>query len=265
MMPDERWNSEAGYCDDCGFVLSGLTDGVCPECGRSPVPVAARACESDDHAKSFRGFAQAPSLWTIIPLVGFTLYALNDASVPGVKWADDLVYFFAFITGIVVLRDYWRRRNASRTVSAATGLEWRGRRRAWRWAVLPVCVLVLVSLRFVNWPLSMRFAMSRSGFELMQAKIDQGEPVPTHSIRVGLYDVWIKRVYGRTVYFTGAVHPSSGRGMGFMRGTSKHPVVRRCETLMGDWYVASAYPYERPDLIPATGRSPNSEAAQPSP
>ncbi|MCB9854453.1 MAG: hypothetical protein H6818_02115 [Phycisphaerales bacterium] len=213
---------------------------------------------SHDVANRNKRLAQAPSLWTIVPAVGITLYALNDASVPGNQWTADFLYDIpALFAGLFFLIDYLRRVMAcwDGAVRRAADQDKRPQRRSWRWAVLPLCCLMIVSIKFQNWPLYARFALSRSAMNAMQSKIEEGGAIPTHTVRVGLYRVWIRQVYGQTVYFTGGGHPSSGRGCGFLQGEYESPVLRTLDPVMDDWYVAYGYPYENRDVYPTTRTS----------
>ncbi|MCA9256243.1 MAG: hypothetical protein KDA33_11435 [Phycisphaerales bacterium] len=247
---------DGSRCIDCGYALRGLRDNACPECGRTFDATDESTFETDDGARSWRRWAQAPSLWSIVPWVALTLFALNDASKPGTYWYNDLVYLFGVVLGLIVAMRYWRRVCACRNDAARAAMDKgpRRRRRAWRWVVFPACLALMVSLGIHNWPLSLRFALSRSAMDAMQTRIDGGAPIPKGTIIVGLYRVWIRRVYGRTIYFTGGSHPSSGSGKGFIQGVATHPGVRSHGRLVGRWYIASGYPYERATSTPTTAK-----------
>lgn len=235
-MPESENMPEDATCIDCAYALRGLAEAVCPECARAFEPQDPSTYEIAGKTRSWRRWAKAPCLWTVFLSIGLTLYALNDASVPGSSSIDVMFEIFAPILGSIVLTDLIFRAIACRfhgrqSVPTTLASPARGR---WRWIVFPTCFLVVCAAGIVNWPLMARFSMSRAAFDRINQQIASGMPVPTGEVWVGLYRVEIQDIDGYPMFITGSfMLEDRGFGKGIPR-LGIPVVVDRCG---GNWYV----------------------------
>jgi|GEM_PF-1837486 len=208
--------------------------------------------EDENDAKRVASVS-APSLWSIIPLIGITIFVIGDMSVPGRRRWTYVADLPCFVFGVYLIVDYVFRflGRPGTTKKVASESRPSSGRRMWRWFILPICGFVLISFVFWNWPLQIRFALCQSALEAEHQRIESGGAVSDHWKRVGLFSVWPRRLGGRTVFFTGGGHPSSMSGYGLVKGKLKSPTLRSLDRVWGDWYVLHGSPFERPTSLPA--------------
>ncbi len=239
---DQRDIPNDASCLDCGYALRGLPRTVCPECGRAFVCDDPSTYQLPKQHLSWltRELARPPSLLTIILLVTIALRDLYLASMPNAEALEgrlDLLrplilsaLFGEYCLRIIAYKDDSIRRLQDRA-------QVRHRRR-WRWGALPLCIVFICLTVIQHWPMKVRFWMSRSAFEQMQARVEAGETEPEGYVWVGLYKVGIDYNDGKACFRT------KGGGWrntpyGFARLASIRPEFSPIEHVIGDWYVIS--------------------------
>ena len=171
------------HCLGCNYPLRGLPEHVCPECGRAFNPSDPSTYRQGPWRPYWRRWVGPPRRLHIVGLVGVTALAIIDLSAPGLPGgliaACGLEALAAAFVAAAVA-NYLIRVIATfhdRARGEQDG-EKPQRGRAWRWAVAPVCVALLLSVLAFNWPLRARFAASRSALEAA-AKQYAGTPAYT--------------------------------------------------------------------------------------
>jgi hypothetical protein len=176
----------------------------------------------------------SPSLWSIGPTVLVTLWVLEDISRqvsghPSTICLAPPIYLLLIVNYAACL---------SRSAPADTrqGADDAAPGRAWRWFVLPVSLVVMLSALAHPWPMTIRFSLSREAFERKAAEVlrdgvDQGPQ------RVGLY--W---VHGVSVEPDGYVRFVTGVSVSDPVGFAHDPSHPRSHAfnrhLVGNWYAA---------------------------
>ena len=223
-------------CLDCGYALRGLSDSVCVECGRAFIPGDETSYQIWEGVYSWRRWARPPTLRTIVPIVVLSLWFLNEVSVPGRSLSACflIVSYVAFMVyGVADVA--WRWSACRRDAERASLDRLRRRYGRWRWVVLPIAVVSAISLCVVNWPLRMRFALSRAAFEAAQSQLDGAVTLPAGRRWIGLFHVEIRRE-GRYIYYVTGQTSLMGEG-GFGKGTRVEGELSVGEHVAGDWYV----------------------------
>ncbi len=161
-LPDEA------KCLDCDYALRGLLSNVCPECGRGFDPAVRSTYKSRHWYHMWHLWESPQPMRTIVVAFVLTVMLLSLASCPGqfslgAALAITTCGFF-FSTAML---DY-----LVRTLVYATrgryitrhGQPYRGAGR-WRWYAIPVLILIASSSVLTDWPVRLRFWMSRSALE----------------------------------------------------------------------------------------------------
>ena len=190
----------------CHYPLRGLATDACPECGRQFDPgIPATYTRPGIRRFQFASWAKPPSLWTIsivIILVSWCLIAASDPAweflvlVRIAQWTvgrldisstSPLIFSVIIVIAIdsiirliAVCRTH--RLNRYRRELGA-------HRRRWRWAVLPIAMLFIASPYFYNWPLKIRFELSKPAFEREIKAMKASGKKSTRFRYVGLYKV----------------------------------------------------------------------------
>jgi rRNA maturation protein Nop10 len=196
-----RYVPESARCLGCGYALRGLPDDNCPECGRAFDPADPSTYGKYRFESKWRRWAQAPGIGHIAVMVVLTLLTVDGRSSPLGMPMLPLCCLMVPVWPALVLSFCMRaaatradRQRAQRDRTA------RRRRGVWRWVVTPVCVVLASSMWFDNWPLRLRFALSRDAFEqqvrLLRAKRPTGRRV-RYDCFVGLYYVEFAVVHRR--------------------------------------------------------------------
>ncbi len=176
-------------CLGCDFRLRGLSGPSCPECGRSFDPNDTTTFGLSTSPTRWQRSARPPSVAGCLFVAGLCSWGLVGASGPA-RWEADWACLFTFVgipLGIVAVATYLERLFASlRMVVQATEPPPEVRSR-WRWLVMPVCVLLIVSCFIYPWPLMLRFRLSHSPVDA--AVVDYRAGRIAGDQRVGLYYV----------------------------------------------------------------------------
>lgn len=162
---------EDARCLDCRYPLRDLTASTCPECGRA----FERGNSATYHRFTYlpialKYWAKPPSLWTIGACSLLAIFVIYYASEMGwYNWQSlrevhrnvgaAIVMIAALDSIIRIIAAHRDRKHASDTRTI------RSKRGRWRWFAFPACILVIASLNFYNWPLKIRFELSRAAFE----------------------------------------------------------------------------------------------------
>lgn len=178
-------------CKQCGYALRGLSDHRCPECGRPFNPADKRTLKVR-RWQAPRFLCGPPRIWLLITIVPISLAYLWHTSVPpgvGAMFETPCVAYFLIpvLVGYVLSRvvattcSSEAREQSSRHVSQLFV--------AIRWSVIPFCVALVVLAFVTEWPLRLRFALSRSALdEFVAARVARVEQSFTPQ-RIGLFRV----------------------------------------------------------------------------
>ena len=183
--PDSR-----ARCRDCGYLLRGLSDPRCPECGRGFDPADPRTMDvgrvPGPLASFFLGLPGTIFEGAVVAVCGM---ALLGGTVPGGVF---LLQIAALWLG-VALTFAWGLRLATFVVVA-----WRYRRRllrepvTWRhWGLTPLVGFLTALLLYFELPLRLTFLVSRPGMEQLVQEVAQspeGTCLPG-PLRIGVYRV----------------------------------------------------------------------------
>lgn len=153
---------EDAVCLKCGYSLHNLLKPRCPECGWSFDPV-----NLDSYGPRVVPGRSPPDNAECLIAAGIAVYVLyavsaiphgNSPQFPLDTCMLGLLALFVFYTYAVRVLTALVMMN-SRTTRPY------GARRPWRWAVPPICGLLVLSAMMSPWPLYVRFWLSRSSFE----------------------------------------------------------------------------------------------------
>lgn len=179
---------EAPYCETCGYCLRGLPRPVCPECGTSfKIPA---------QSSPRRFWAKAPPLWHValsVILAAILLYVISDVPVHTLHKTAGSCMVFPVI--VVLLFDYLFRAAIARRRSTHSC---QSRDRivtvaSLKWMTTPLLVVLVTSAVVFDWPLRLRFALSRGAFKRAVDTYASGQPVASCPGLLGFYHV--RRVY----------------------------------------------------------------------
>lgn len=197
-------------CLGCGYALRGLPRPVCPECGREFDPSDPATFRDTSKPSFWLRFATPPSIGGILMVTLMTAGTLNHASIPLGGYPLDITGFGEILTSCVfivltpvLLAPYILRlalvcRANRHTPPTPRRCNTRGR---WRWYVLPVCSLLILSAFVYPWPLWTRFALSRRAFEQVAQQSLAGTWRNKGPQWIGLYKVGHVGSQGSAVWF----------------------------------------------------------------
>jgi hypothetical protein len=209
---EDRISSNA-VCLGCGYPLRGLSQAVCPECGRAFDPEDPKSFRDRGVRPRWPSFADAPPNWQLIVLAGLTLMYLYWSSQPGglsaaLSFGACLVVPFGLAILATLAIDFVGRVLAVRASRRRAALDRvRPRRKGWwRWAVLPVCLAMVVSAAELSWPLRVRFHLSKPSFVQAVQQIEAGIDPGSLPKRIGLFPVTYIHLYedGAIFFRTGS-------------------------------------------------------------
>lgn len=256
-------------CLGCGYSLRALTLARCPECGREFDPASPRTYRRPPFvtppARALRsrrpfewdGYAQPPHALALVACVliavtevWWTSWPLGESGFP--SFAPCCI---VWLLPAALLADYAVRIIATigRDPTARTP---RRKRRAWRWAVLPVCCILFANVRFSSWPLRARFELSRAALEQRAARALDSRQGMCGAGWIGLYavrDIRVRRTDPPAVLFVtnetdvrDGIFTIGGLEAGFCYRPAG-PGPRSIESLGGGWYVETCESLEVPD------------------
>ncbi len=201
---------DTAVCLGCGYSLRGLPKPVCPECGRGFDPADQATFRDTSRPSFWSRFAAPPSIAGILVLTLMTSGTLNHASIPLGGYPLDITGFGGFLTSclfivltpvlflLYILRLTLVCRANRHTQPTLKPRHARGR---WRWYVLPVCSLLVLSAFAYPWPLWTRFALSRRAFEQVAQQSLAGTWRNKGPQWIGLYKVEGIHVQGSAAFF----------------------------------------------------------------
>lgn len=200
-VPDEA------RCLECGYSLRGLTSAVCPECGLRFDPADPLTFRLKGVGTLMRFYGRPPSWWECAAPATLALLTMMGAS--GAAGLGEMWFLFLGCMAIPVWMAlfviYVCRVAASRSRPSVLRNAVQPRWRWWRFSLLPLCFLALVSIMMYPWPLEVRFALSRGAFDAAVVDLMAGKNVPPGWI--GLYDVdsiSVNRASGVVKFETGS-------------------------------------------------------------
>jgi hypothetical protein len=233
-------------CLGCRYALRGLPKPVCPECGRSFDPHDPASYADGGRPPRWWRWARPPSNVHILICAMGTLFLMNGFSLPGgvMSTLGGLGCFLLPLIpllGLALIMDYCVRWLLSRRarVRAALDEARASPGAAWRWFILPTCLTIVLSAAITDWPLFLRFQLSRNAFE------DVVRTVPLGTTR-GFAPCWVGLYYVRSIArdSSGDVGFEVGTAwwntVGFQYGTAQAPVFDRVvfsRPLAQNWYV----------------------------
>lgn len=199
-------------CLGCGYLLRGLPEPVCPECGRAfdiEDPSTYRIQQSD---LKWRYWAAPPPNWHLILAIFYMILILNHVSIGGTP-VGPFRLFVLFTMLLYVLSpfvifglfvDYCLRVIATYGDRCRSQLDIRPppKDRRFHWFVTPLCIIIGASACITPWPLHLRFKYSRAEFESVASEYIAGRHANTGPQLIGLYYVdSIERTGNDTVGF----------------------------------------------------------------
>lgn len=187
---------EDAHCLGCSYSLRGLPEHVCPECGRAFDPKDPSTYRRGTWVPYWRRWAGPPKAWHILLAVVVTLGLLQAYSEPGyssvLPTAGGVCCLF-MPSGVLALAVLTLSSGARLVATVLDSMRARLDRdrppkaHAARWAVLPLCLLVLVSASVTRWPLYARFHLSRTALERTARGYLDGTETSKAPGWVGLY------------------------------------------------------------------------------
>ncbi|TWT42054.1 hypothetical protein RAS1_31810 [Phycisphaerae bacterium RAS1] len=186
-------------CLRCGYTLHGLQVSRCPECGRPFDPADLRSYRLGPERK-WIDFHTPPGRWHYAALLWLVMLDPMSQPAGGMN-----VPFGCFVlpilplVGLFVTIDYLvriaiRLTDSSRRASSPEKPA-RGRH---RWVILPLCAILLISAGLTEWPLRLRFRLSRGALERAAKAALAGRP-PHCPRLIGAYYVERVMVSGTVV------------------------------------------------------------------
>lgn len=161
---------EEARCSGCNYALRGLARNICPECGRAFDPANPATFRVPRRRINWRRLARPPSLLAVLATLAITGCHLNERSLPfqaatltdrGLSFPISL---WAVPGWLIVF--YWLRAVIAFAYSHESERDPRVRPKGrWRWVVLPICAVFCGSATVTQWPLWLRFELSRPAFE----------------------------------------------------------------------------------------------------
>ncbi|HPF37667.1 MAG TPA: hypothetical protein P5081_05080 [Phycisphaerae bacterium] len=237
MIDSEFIRPDDARCLECRYALKGLAEEVCPECGRAFDRYDASTYVSKRAGASWRTQARPPLITGILLVVLATCLTIYGASDPGCRWIRlamlAAIAAFCFHLMDLLLCNEASRRDADR---AARDRSRKSPGSRWRWRVGPICVVLLAPVFMgLNWPLQLRFALSRPAFEQMRKRIDGGMPPPTGRVWLGLYRVNVQGRENQELL----LRTGQGRmdDYGFFYSRSAGDSVAPLDQCDGDWFL----------------------------
>lgn len=175
-------------CLGCGYSLRGLADDVCPECGRAFDPGDRSTFKVRRGALTWRWLAQPPNVWHLIWMAALTIYCFEGLSRPGCERVAAGIWL---LLALLPALDYVIRLAATLAdrERAARDRGFRPPKRRWRWAVTPLCIVLLSVGSRTDWTMRVRFQMSRPGMERRARQILTDPTATTDITWLGLYPI----------------------------------------------------------------------------
>ena len=176
-------------CVRCGYRLVHLPRQTCPECGSWFDPNDHSTFLRASSKAGWRRWARPPAVTECSVFIGLSGYGLVNASGPA-QWEAASIcmvglvgvpLWLGFVAAYLVrLVACWRDRGG-------TVRDRGGQRHRRRWAVVPVCILLIYSSFAYPWPMMLRFRLSQSAFKAALKDHQSGTFTPRRW--VGLYHV----------------------------------------------------------------------------
>lgn len=200
-------------CLHCNYLLRGLPENKCPECGHPFDPANPATMRFIGLTTFWRQWAAAPSPIEVVLAAGSAIVAIAVAARPSNYFfvrgftpqpLDNLLAFWFTCVGCLLTLLY-----ALRIVASLRWLcvpaEFReppdARRSRRRWVALPLALSVIVSLTLYAWPLAIRFHWSRAALDAEVQRIlairakDPSKPVFSEiNHRIGLFSVRVASI-----------------------------------------------------------------------
>lgn len=239
---------DTAVCKHCGYALRGLADPVCPECGNAFDPSDPDSFRDKKSWQPWRArFASPPKRWHCVLAILLAIPPLWEISNPGWTvffwWLVPPLVYLNLLAAAFVTVNYLLRAAicfAQRFAVSSNRARAPAKRRTWRWAILPLCVLMFLTATQFNWPMYLRFRASLPAFKRM---VDQ-ETETSRGRVVGLY--WVDRIErypnGQVFFETGGIVFTDA---GFVFSPDSSPVgedqiILECR-LADSWFLGFRY------------------------
>lgn len=241
------------YCKGCGYVLDGLPEHRCPECGREFDPGNPKTFSDQPPLHPVKVLLLRPIGWPTFLLAGGALImCLLDDSPPPTRgrWLPlALLSWFAVSV-------WWSARLLAVLVVWLTNLKrhYRPARHVWRWLVPPALLALCFAAERYDAKFRICFLLSKPAMErLVQqgAQLPPGSSLPDRT--VGVFDangIQVLHAKGLMFCFTRARNDMPGYDLGFIYwpGVVDPTFLKQlfnltgCEHYSGNWYT-----WSRPD------------------
>ncbi len=163
LLPDDA------QCFRCGYLLRGLSENICPECGFAFDPTNPESYVSASRPSKLNAFGRTPKpfppgkIATCIFLV-IVIALLFDFSNPGHSSLDGCIWMVAAIFAVVYFLISWATRFVSWLIVKDTP-QTPPRESIRKWAVIPMLLCLLMTNWLYPWPAYIRFHLSKSAFD----------------------------------------------------------------------------------------------------
>jgi len=202
-------------CKVCKNPLFGASKSFCPECGRDFDPSDSATFERQNVMNQVY-WMQPPYWFMSLLALGMTFLVVSDASMPG---PSSLIICILPLFGLFVIADWLMRiyyvsplKRRSSSFDAR-----RPRRSRWHWAILPFCIALVASTINRDWPLQIRFRLSKSAFDAKATAMRSGQIPRIENQWIG----WYRIQSGYLNQRDGVVYFDTGRyGVGMFAGRS---------------------------------------------
>jgi len=236
---------DTAVCLQCGYLLRGLPEMRCPECGRAFDPNDPSTFGPLPGPRWLRRWAEPPPRWQAYGIIGITFVLFYYYSLPGSlrsypPFFDVLfLIWFALSAFISIGLDY-----LIRAVAWISYLPWRPAptkppdRVLWRWMAIPIGLLMIYTAPAYHWPLHVRFCLSQPAFErVAQARL-QGQQCDTKPRWVGLY--YVRSIGGcgpGAIVFKIETRGKGVESVGFVYDPRKPPGWNYGPCVAPNWYI----------------------------
>jgi hypothetical protein len=228
-------NAEA-RCLGCNYLLRGLPENRCPECGREFDP-------NDPRTMNLGSVIGAAARWWLSP-PGWPLFAAASAAAIILLYSYHAPgrYFGPWISGScleLLILLWWGLRLAVGLGIAwyYRQLEFRNLRKWGRWGVVPIVAVTTVVLLWMQLPLLIAFWISQPDMERLVQQVRRDPRGSPRSAMVGLYEAaGIETVSGgvRFIVCDTGFYTVAGGFAYFPSGTAPTPEYKH---LWGKWFT----------------------------
>ena len=169
-LANEEMMPEDAICRLCKYPLHSLSENACPECGTEFVPNDKKTFTVSSEL-SRRKRPHLPSRWSLWLLGIVLLLWLNEISMP--MQGGLLFWGVGLLMLLIILMNYVSR-GFTELVDWRDGKRLNTKQHTWRWLALPCFILFMMLSSLSDWPLKLRFYLSKTAFDNAAKKFVSG-------------------------------------------------------------------------------------------